>query len=105
MRGRLLVLLASLLALVVLLPGAVVSTAAAGAGTAHLSPTVQQWLATAGSGSTIHAIVTFDSRTTLSKIDGLNVGAMKLSSLPIALATLSAAQVRQVASWREVVSV
>jgi serine protease AprX len=105
MRGRLLVLLASLLALVVLLPGAVVSTAAAGSGTATISPTVQKWLGTASSSARLQAIVTFASRSSVGRIDGLGAGATKLSVLPIAFASLTAAQVRTVASWPEVVSV
>jgi serine protease AprX len=104
MRSRLSVALASLLATVAFLPGALVQSpqAAAVGGGATLSDPLQQWLATASDSATFQTIITFASPADVGKIDSLNVGATKLASLPIAFATLSAAQIRAVATWPEV---
>lgn len=72
---------------------------------ATLSPAVSAWLASAAETSTLQAIVTFDDRASVDRIDELGVGAVKLSKLPMAFATLTAAQVQTVASWTEVRSV
>jgi serine protease AprX len=99
-----LVACASLLAAVAFLPGALVQSpqAAAVGGGATLSDPLGQWLATASGTATFKTIITFASPADVSKIDSLNVGATTLSSLPIAFATLSAAQIREVATWPEV---
>ena len=68
---------------------------------ATLSPVLGQWLATAADSATFRTIVTFDTYEGVHRIDSLGVGATKLSRLPIAFATLSATQVREVASWPE----
>jgi serine protease AprX len=68
---------------------------------ARLSPALGQWLATAGPGATFRTIITFDTYEGMSRLDSLGVGATKLSRLPIAFATLTADQVRAVASWPE----
>jgi serine protease AprX len=70
--------------------------------TATLSQPLSQWLATATDEATFETIITFDNYEALSRIDTLGIGAVKLSRLPIAFATLTAAQVREVASWPEV---
>jgi len=69
--------------------------------TATLSKPLAQWLATAPATATFETIVTFDNRDGLTRIDSLGVGATKLDVLPIAFATLTAAQVRTVAAWPE----
>lgn len=68
---------------------------------ATLSPVLSQWLASADGAATFRTIVTFDDYASVSRIDVLGVGATKLSRLPIAFATLTASQVREVASWPE----
>ncbi len=94
--------LSLLVALAIVLSGlAVAFEPARAGGTATLSPTLSQWLASAGDGATFPTIVTFDRYDALGRIDALGVGATKLSRLPIAFATLTAAQVREVASWPE----
>lgn len=68
---------------------------------ATLSTPLSQWLATAASGAEQQVIVTFDDREGMSRLGALDVGATALQTLPVAFATLTAAQVRQVASWPE----
>jgi serine protease AprX len=100
MHRRALTLLAVLAAVI----AAVVSSAAtsANAGTsATLSAPLRQWLGSASSTAKFPTIVTFDSYAGVSRIDTLGVGAAKLQALPMAFATLTAAQVRTVASWPE----
>jgi serine protease AprX len=98
MRPRLLVFI-----LLLLLAGS--SHAVAAGSTATVSQSVQKWLSSASSTAKLNTIVTFDSRSSLGKIDTLNAGATKLSTLPIAFASLTAAQIRTVSSWSEVRSV
>jgi serine protease AprX len=69
--------------------------------TATMSQPLSEWLATAADGATFETIVTFDSREAMSRLDSLGVGATELQELPTAFATLSATQIRQVASWPE----
>jgi serine protease AprX len=69
--------------------------------TATMSQPLTEWLATAADGATFETIVTFDSREAMSRLDSLGVGATELQELPTAFATLSATQIRQVASWPE----
>lgn len=103
MRVRLLAVLLALASVVALLPGALGSgRAAAASGGATVSTTLQRWLATASDNATFPTIVTFDSAAGVGKIDTLDVGAAKLTALPTAFATLTAAQIRQVAAWPEV---
>ena len=69
--------------------------------TATLSAPLSAWLGNASASATFPTIVTFDSYAGMSRIDSLGAGAVKLSRLPIAFATLSAKQLRDVASWPE----
>jgi serine protease AprX len=106
MRGRLLLLCVILLVAVFGLPGSFIAGhAAAGTGGASLSQVVQSWVGTASPTARLDAIVTFDSKASVSRIDALNVGATKLTALPMAFASLTAAQIRTVASWPGVVSI
>jgi serine protease AprX len=68
---------------------------------ATVSAPLQTWLGSAASSATFPTIVTFDSYSGMSRIDSLGVGATKLTRLPIAFATLSADQIREVAGWPE----
>jgi serine protease AprX len=77
------------------------TTSASATATATLSTPLRTWLATAPSSATFPTIVTFDSKADVARIDSLGAGAVKLQSLPVAFATLSAAQVREVAAWPE----
>jgi serine protease AprX len=95
---RLTLLLVAVLAVV--LGGAMPSTSGS-AETATMSAPLRAWLATAPDTSAFKTIVTFDSYAGMGRIDTLGVGATKLKQLPVAFATLSAAQIRQVASWPE----
>ncbi len=94
-------LLRAIFIAVLLVAGLAPASGVATASTATLSPTVSNWLSTAADGATFETIITFDSRDGLSRIDSLDVGATKLSQLPIAFATLTAAQAREIASWPE----
>jgi serine protease AprX len=89
---------------VVLTATAAVGAAGAGAQTtsgATLSKPLASWLATASAAATHETIVTFDTYDGMRRIDTLGAGAVKLKRLPIAFATLTAAQVREVAAWPE----
>jgi serine protease AprX len=91
------------------LAAALTAVAAGAAGTqradattsATLSAPLQTWLGSATATATHPTIVTFDSYSGMNRIDTLGAGATKLSRLPIAFATLSAAQIREVAGWPE----
>ncbi len=99
-RGRLTTWSVALaLALTTVFAGAGGSVAADGA---TLSAPLRDWLSGAAAGDTFQTIVTFDARDDVDRIDALDVGATKLSRLPVAFATLTAGQVREVASWSEV---
>ena len=69
---------------------------------ATLSPELSSWLASADDDATFDTIVTFTGRGGMSRLDALDVGGTRLASLPMAMATLTADQVRQVAAWPEV---
>lgn len=96
-------LLLSVALCALLLSGALVTSQRSRASVepARLSPELSRRLASADAAATFRTIVTFDTYEGMSRIDSLGVGATKLSRLPIAFATLSAAQVREVASWPE----
>lgn len=94
----------TLLALFVVVIAAVASGAARTANattSTTLSTPLQQWLGSAPASATFPTIVTFDSRSSVGRIDALGAGAVKLDALPIAFATLTAAQIREVAAWPE----
>jgi serine protease AprX len=90
-----------LLALALVLGGAMPSTSASAPETAAFSEPLRAWLATAADTSSHQTIVTFDTYADVSRIDTLGVGATKLNELPVAFATLTAEQIREVASWPE----
>jgi serine protease AprX len=81
--------------------GATVTQRAEATTSATLSAPLRAWLGNASASAAFPTIVTFDSYAGMSRIDSLGAGAVKLSRLPIAFATLSATQVRDVASWPE----
>lgn len=99
-RQPLTILVAALIALAALFGGAARPVEAAPAAT--LSGELQTWLASADDAATTPTIVTFHDRTGLARFDALGVGGTRLVSLPMAMATLSAAQVRDLATWPEV---
>jgi serine protease AprX len=68
---------------------------------ATVSAPLQVWLGSAAASATHPTIVTFDSYSGMSRIDSLGAGATKLTRLPVAFATLSATQIREVAGWPE----
>ncbi|HEX7197496.1 MAG TPA: S8 family serine peptidase [Candidatus Limnocylindria bacterium] len=72
------------------------------AGQASLSAELSSWLASAPDEATFETIVTFTDRAGMSRLDALDVGGTRLASLPMAMVTLTAAQVRDVAGWAEV---
>jgi serine protease AprX len=93
-------------AVLALLVGAsLIAAPATATSEARLSPTVSEWLSTATDDATFEAIVTFQDRSGLSRFDGLEVAGTRLSVLPMAFATLTAEQLREVASWPETRSV
>ena len=69
---------------------------------ATLSGELASWLASADEAATFDTIITFDDRVAMTRLDGLGVGGTRLASLPIAMATLTATQAREVAAWPEV---
>jgi serine protease AprX len=94
-----------LLAALFIVASVPMSAGPAAAAGAQLSRTVTAWLATAGPDARLGTIVTFNDQAGVSKIDTLGVTNQKLAALPMAYAKLSAAQIAQVASWPEVLSV
>jgi serine protease AprX len=68
---------------------------------AAISETLEDWLASADAAASVETIVTFDDRASVSRIDRFGE-ATKLAHLPMALTTLTGAQIREVASWPEV---
>ena len=102
MRGRFLLFLLALFALVI--PAATTSVAAAGS-SATLSQPLRQWLSNAGAGDTFDTIVTFHSRSGMSTLDSMGVDATELNRLPIAFARLSPAQIRELAASSAVRSI
>jgi serine protease AprX len=67
-----------------------------------LSPAVGSWLAAAGPNDTFRTIVTFnDAQAGFARLDASGIASQKLAELPIAFASLSAAQIRGVATWPE----
>lgn len=94
------VLLAVALALTAMFAGT--PRAADAAPSATLSGELSSWLTGAADGDTLPTIVTFHDRTGVARFDALGVGGTRLASLPMAMATLSAAQVRDLATWPEV---
>lgn len=71
------------------------------AGGATLSPAVAAWLASAAPDAQFKTIVTFHDRAGLARLDTLGVTAQRLEQLPMAFATLSASQLRDVQGWAE----
>ena len=103
LRGNLKHSFVMLVALTLVVGGLLTSPRRAGAqGAATLSPVLSDWLAVADGSATFQTIVTFDDYESVGRIDALNVGATKLSRLPMAFATLTASQIRQIAAWPEV---
>ena len=89
-----------ILALTALLAGAPRPTDADGQAT--LSSELSSWLASAADDATFETIITFTDRAGMRRLDGLDVGGTRLATLPMAMATLTAAQIRHVAAWPEV---
>jgi serine protease AprX len=100
-KARFAIVLAVAACLAAVVAGASAVSGAAQTPTATMSQPLAQWLSTAADGASFETIVTFDDRAGMSRIDSLGVGATKLQELPVAFATLTAGQVRQVASWPE----
>lgn len=97
------IVMAMILALTTLISTAPRSVDAAQQAT--VSSSLTTWLASAGPADTVPAIVTFHDRSGMSRIDALDVGGTRLAVLPIAMATLTAAQLAEIATWPEVRSV
>jgi serine protease AprX len=86
----------------------VLSSFAVGAGPAHaattatLSAEVTRWLSAAPSTGTFKTIVTFNNaQTGFARLDASGISSQKLAALPIAFASLTAAQIRSIATWPE----
>src|SRR3712207_4348195 len=104
MRSHLMRAVVTALAAIVLLSFAGPVAAADGA-SASLSSNVKKWLSTAGSTDRMDTIVSFKSDAGVSRLKGLVGSIDTLKSVPMAFTSLSAAQVREVASWSETRSV
>ncbi|MGC5585157.1 S8 family serine peptidase [Ornithinimicrobium sp. W1665] len=70
---------------------------------APLSDAVEEFLA--GAGSSLEVVVTVEDRSALERLAGLDADLQTTRTLPMALATLSPAQIREVASWESTRSV
>lgn len=81
------------------------STANDGGATATLAGTVSDWLATSAPEDELEVIVTFNDAAAIQRLEGLAGSLEHLESVPMALATLSAAQIGDVASWPETRSI
>lgn len=105
MRGATLVrLMATLVALMMLfvLAGPAVATSGGGA---TLSENVSKWLAKSTPLSTLEVIVTFRDEAGMSRLAAKADTSDRLTSVPMARVTLSAADIRDVASWKETRSI
>ncbi|HSH60746.1 MAG TPA: S8 family serine peptidase [Acidimicrobiales bacterium] len=90
---------ATLLAVVAVLLSsfALISPARAGS-TATLSTPLSEWLSTATDNASFKTIVTFHSRDGMSLLETMGINAATLQELPMAFATLTADQIRQLAA-------
>lgn len=94
---------ATLLAIVsILLTSFAFITPARAVSTATLSEPLSQWLSTAADNATFKTIVTFDNRDGMSRLEAMGIPAATLQELPIAFATLTAGQIRELAAAPEV---
>ena len=98
-RLPLVIVLAAILALTALFTGA--PRTAEAAPQATLSPALTSWLASADDGATFTTIVTFHDRSGFGRLDALGVGGSRYAALPMAVAALTPAQVREIAAWPE----
>ena len=81
------------------------STANEGGTNATLAGTVSEWLATSAAEDELEVIVTFSDAAAIQRLETLAGSVERLESVPMTLATLSAAEIRDVASWPETRSV
>jgi serine protease AprX len=95
----------TLVALMMVLAIAGPATAGTAAGGASLSSNVKEWLTVAGASDRLQVIVSFHSAAGVTRLKGLGGSVESLKSVPMALTTLSAAQIRDVASWSDTRSV
>ena len=75
------------------------------ASSATIAPAVSEWLATSAPDERLQVIVSFKNETGISRLKDKAGSLERLKSVPMALATLSAADIRDVASWSETRSV
>ena len=92
-------------ALVLSLLPATATLAAPSPGGATLAPAVDDFLDDAASDDALAVIVTLHDRAGLERLAALDADVDTLESVPIGHATLTAAQIREVASWAETRSV
>lgn len=76
--------------------------AARAAEPATISPELATWLSRAEGTATFDTIITFHDRSGMPRLDSLGVGGTRLAALPMAMAALTAQQIREAASWPEV---
>ncbi|MCV0403089.1 MAG: S8 family serine peptidase [Chloroflexi bacterium] len=99
-RMPLAMLIAALVAVTALFAGT--PRTADAAAPATLSGELSTWLATADDAASMPTIVTFHDRGGMARFDALDAGGTRLATLPMAMATLTAAQIRDLATWPEV---
>src|SRR5688572_3113773 len=102
---RVVVTLISIVMVLAIAGPATAATTGTTASRASMSSTVRDWLASAGASDRLQVIVSFKSDAGVSRLKGLGSPVESLKSVPMALTTLSAAQIRDVASWSETRSV
>lgn len=96
----------TIVAMVMLLSIAVPAVTAGGSqGSATVAPAVKQWLTSSKPTDRLQVVVTFRNDTGVSRLKGLATNVERLDSVPMTFSTLTADQIRQVASWSETRSV
>lgn len=90
-----------------LLAFTIIGPAAANRGgfSASVAQPVREWLDSAAGDARLQVVVAFKDKSAVSRLKSLAGNIESLNSVPIALATLSATEIREVASWSETRSV
>jgi serine protease AprX len=90
--------------MIVAIAGPAAATDGRGPG-ATLAPAVSEWLETSPPDARLQVIVAFSDAAGISRLKAMAGSLERLKSVPMALVTLSASQIREVASWGETRSV
>lgn len=94
-----------LVAMVMLFTSAPAATANEGGSAASLSGTVSEWLAMSAPEDELEVIVTFSASGAVERLEALAGRLERLESVPMALVTLTAADIREILAWPETRSI